>query len=234
MPGLNINQIVGYIRARRAARARQRRIRFRSYIRHRNRLLQQYVIQMLMIVCAYQAPGVRSIWKRFRSGSFWEDEAIFMHDQQFQANFRISHETFDFLLSRISWRISKRNTNMRKSIPADKRLAVTLYLLGDGSSLRSVANIFGISEQSVSNIIRNVTGAIIAELAKEFIAIPSGQHLIDVMNGFQALSGLPNCVGAVDGSHISIKAPTQNPIDYYNRKQDYSIVLQGVCDHLGR
>ena len=36
--------------------------------------------------------------------------------------------------------------------------------------------------------------------------------------------------GAIDGSHISIKAPHINREDYFNRKQNYSINLQGVVD----
>ena len=44
------------------------------------------------------------------------------------------------------------------------------------------------------------------------------------------IAGFPNAVGAIDGSHISIKAPHINREDYFNRKQNYSINLQGVVD----
>ena len=36
-------------------------------------------------------------------------------------------------------------------------------------------------------------------------------------------------VGAIDGSHINIKAPRQNSSAYVNRKDVHSIVLQAVC-----
>lgn len=36
--------------------------------------------------------------------------------------------------------------------------------------------------------------------------------------------------GAIDGSHIEIRAPPDNHKDYFNRKQFYSLVLQGVVD----
>jgi hypothetical protein len=48
------------------------------------------------------------------------------------------------------------------------------------------------------------------------------------------MSGFPGVVGAIDGSHIPIKAPTKYPADYFNRKHFYSIVLQAVCDHDGK
>ena len=37
--------------------------------------------------------------------------------------------------------------------------------------------------------------------------------------------------GAIDGSHIALKTvPVNERIEYFNRKQDYSIVIQGVAD----
>ena len=41
-------------------------------------------------------------------------------------------------------------------------------------------------------------------------------------------------VEAIYGSHIPIKAPQQFPMDYYNRKGFYSIVLQAVIDSSGK
>ena len=40
---------------------------------------------------------------------------------------------------------------------------------------------------------------------------------------------MPQCVGAIDGSHIL--EPKDSCTDYYNRKGWYSIILQGVVDH---
>ena len=48
------------------------------------------------------------------------------------------------------------------------------------------------------------------------------------------IAGLPNAVGAIDGSHISIKAPHVNQEDYLNRKQNYSINLQDAVDVDGK
>ena len=48
------------------------------------------------------------------------------------------------------------------------------------------------------------------------------------------IAGLPNAVGAIDGSHISIKAPHVNQEDYVNRKQNYSINLQDAVDVEGK
>lgn len=53
------------------------------------------------------------------------------------------------------------------------------------------------------------------------------------MDGFQKL-GFPHCVGAIDGTHITVCPPLGKKEEYVNRKQGFSVVLQGVCDHTGR
>ncbi|KAA8578711.1 hypothetical protein FQN60_009233, partial [Etheostoma spectabile] len=45
--------------------------------------------------------------------------------------------------------------------------------------------------------------------------------------------GIPQCVGAIDGSHIPIIAPQEYHCEYFNRKGWHSIILQGVVDGKG-
>ncbi|XP_078145159.1 5-hydroxytryptamine receptor 4 [Centroberyx gerrardi] len=45
--------------------------------------------------------------------------------------------------------------------------------------------------------------------------------------------GLPQCIGAIDGSHIPILAPQEYHCDYFNRKGWHSIILQGVSASRG-
>lgn len=46
-------------------------------------------------------------------------------------------------------------------------------------------------------------------------------------------SKLPNVVGAIDGSHVPIKAPKINHEDYFNQKHFYSFLVQGIVDASG-
>ena len=46
------------------------------------------------------------------------------------------------------------------------------------------------------------------------------------MYRFEEEYHFPQIAGAIDGSHIEIRAPPDNHEDYYNRKQFYSLVLQ--------
>ncbi len=39
-------------------------------------------------------------------------------------------------------------------------------------------------------------------------------------------AGLPNVIGCIDGTQIPISAPSQNEVDYVNRKSFHSINIQ--------
>ena len=42
--------------------------------------------------------------------------------------------------------------------------------------------------------------------------------------------GFPDVVGLIDGIHISIRAPIEEPDAYINRKKFHSINVQVICD----
>ena len=52
-----------------------------------------------------------------------------------------------------------------------------------------------------------------------------------LVSQFYSKYGFPQVLGAVDGTHIDIKQPSQNYTDYINRKGRYSINVQALCDH---
>lgn len=60
--------------------------------------------------------------------------------------------------------------------------------------------------------------------------MPTGEELDQNILEFETKWGFPQFVGAIDGSHIPIKAPTDFHTDYYNRKGWYSVILQAVVD----
>ena len=61
-------------------------------------------------------------------------------------------------------------------------------------------------------------------------------HLVlqDNVQRFCTKFGFPQAAGAIDGTHIPIKAPVESTEDYFNRKHFYSVLLQAVVDADGR
>ena len=121
---------------------------------------------------------------------------------------------------------------MRKPISVECQVAVTLYYLSDEGRLRKTANAFGISRSSVSLIVRRVCKAIAIHLGPRYIQLPSTEEQVkEKVAHFYRTFCVPQCLGAIDCTHIDIKQPVLNPTDYINRKSRYSLNVQACCDY---
>ena len=65
---------------------------------------------------------------------------------------------------------------------------------------------------------------------ERYTQFPSGDDM-KVLDCFEEKWGFPQCVGAINESHIPISAPELNHTDYYNRKGWYSMAVQAIVDH---
>lgn len=119
-------------------------------------------------------------------------------------------ENFLKLCNELRPYIEKKSTNMRPSISVEKQVAVTLYYLSDEGRLRKSANAFGIARSTVSIIIRSVSYALTVYLGPKYIKLPvTEEEVKDKVENFYRVFGVTQCIGAIDGTHIDIKAPTK-------------------------
>jgi hypothetical protein len=177
----------------------------------------------------------RSLWMHPRSFTWIEMVEHTYNDELWYANFRVTKETFRFLLDAIGEEIYHPDTVMRSSISIRRRLALTLYFLASTAEYRTIANLFGVSRSFVCVCVKDVCRAITNCLSK-VISFPQGDQLLHVIHGYERKWGFPMCAGAIDGTHIPILAPTESHAEYVNRKGYHSIIMQAVvdCDYLFR
>ena len=107
---------------------------------------------------------------------------------------------------------------------------MTLWYLGTQADFRSLGALLGVRKSTVCDIIHEACRIMRQVLIKTFVKFPRNQTVLDVVNGFAKL-GFPQTIGAIDGTHIPIIAPSENSSDFYNRKGYYSIIMQAVVAH---
>ena len=160
----------------------------------------------------------RRFWVRpGRSDAWWKsiisDVTL---PEEWGENFRMSKQTFTLLCQAVSHLISRRKTHMRQPISVQKKVAVTSHYLSDGGRLRKTANAFGLAVSTVSVIVKNVIQAISTNLASTHIKLStSEQKCKHLQQFFLHVLVFPS---AVDGTHIPILKPKENPTSYINRK----------------
>lgn len=85
----------------------------------------------------------------------------------------MSPERFEQLLGLLGPRITKKKCRARTPISAAERLMITLRYLAEGDRQQSQSLSFRMGRSAVSNIVRDVTGAIWEVLKNEYLATPT-------------------------------------------------------------
>ena len=125
----------------------------------------------------------------------------------------MSQNTFQYLCNELQATIERQDTRLRKAVPTDKRVVITLWFLATGADFRTIARLFGVSKSTVSLVVKDVSSAILLLLPR-YIRFPTVAALKEIITGFKRDYGFPQCVGAIDGTHIPIVSPTECPADW--------------------
>jgi len=148
---------------------------------------------------------------------------------EFKSHFRMSKATFQYLLEMLRPYLTRKIKGC-PMIPASHQLMIAIWKMATMDSYRSICDRFNVGRATAVRAVRRITRALFLN-SQTFIKWPTGDHATRIMQGFRESSGFPNTIGAIDGTHIRIDAPKENPADYVNRKGFHSIQLQLVCDH---
>ena len=152
----------------------------------------------------------------------------------FKHFFKVSHETVDKLcesLSQYPGVLPEAYPRGRAHIPLQKKVLMTVRYLVSQETVRELSDRFGVTEHSLICCKRQVIETMCDQLLRRFITWPKHDEFRAISTRFDEMGrhNFPDILGAIDGSHIPIQAPINNPKCYFNRKQFHSIVLQGVC-----
>ncbi|XP_036150211.1 putative nuclease HARBI1, partial [Monomorium pharaonis] len=88
---------------------------------------------------------------------------------------------------------------------------------------------FGIGKVSLHRYFLRVIHALY-DISSEVIRWPDGHNINKIKNEFYGKAGMPDVIGAIDGSHIEIEAPKIDAASYRTSKKKYTVQLQAVCD----
>lgn len=144
---------------------------------------------------------------------------------------RMDPVMFHELLVRLTPRLTKQDTHMRRALEPGLKLAVTLRFLATGNSYRSLAFTFRVPHNTISIFVREVCAAIVDEFGEEVVALPTTEPgWRGISEQFSTRWNFHHTLGAIDGKHIAIKCPPNSGSVFHNYKKFFSVILLGIVD----
>ena len=148
----------------------------------------------------------------------------------------MTHEDFLELVEMIRPYTRQRSKRARQDIVTlEKSVAMTLHYVKDQGSIVVTPNVFGYSISSTCNAVKEVCRILSKNIASCMIKYPSSKAEVKKANReFLQKFGFPRVLGCIDGTHIPISEPHENPYDYFSYKMKYTINFKALGDSNGR
>lgn len=140
-------------------------------------------------------------------------------------NFRLERSTFSLLVKHVGPFMKKTDTKFRSTISVEQNEFVVHYIVlvirRSGEPLRIY---LGLEKALQAQFCMNFSLLLSSYSFGRLIKFPTSDDEIKyTMNGFLDKLNYPMCLGAVDGTHISIK-PFGLGSDYFNYKKFHSVI----------
>ena len=173
----------------------------------------------------------------------WDEHVRYFTDAEFKLRYRVSWDSFNTLLRilepglRVANEAQAIKSRSGKPIELSTRLAVALRYFAGGCPLDLIC-IYKMGKTQVFRCIWLVVDAVNTHLKNIHFPIDDADALAELELGFRAATRgdfWRGQVGAIDGVHFKMRAPTNedvdNPMRYYvSRKETYALLAMAICD----
>ncbi|XP_050497834.1 uncharacterized protein LOC126878998 [Diabrotica virgifera virgifera] len=149
-------------------------------------------------------------------------------DKRCYIYFRMTIDCFDELLHLVENDIRKSDTNYREAISPEERLAITLRYLATGDTFYTIGHSFRVGFSIVSAIVVEVCEALCRNLQHIYLPEPTTEIWKKSEEGFRNTWRFPNCIGSIDGKHVTIKCPDKTGSNYWCYLNKFSTVLMAI------
>ena len=156
-------------------------------------------------------------------------------EEAFRYFFRTSRRTFDYICSIVRDDLISRPPSgliniEGRLLSVEKQVAIAMRRLASGDSQVSVGAAFAVGQSTVSQVTWRFIESM-EERARHHLVWPGQERMEDIKAMLEAVSGLPNCCGAIDATHIIMTLPAvESSEDWCDPAKNYSMYLQGIVD----
>jgi len=149
-------------------------------------------------------------------------------DDMWNKEYRMTWASFSILCDLLRPYVQKQVTKFRAPIEVDRALAMILKRLVFGYSNAHIANLYSTDSIIVWEYTLLITEVLSnkEKLFSQFISIPSGPRLAEIIRKFKTLTGISQMYGAMDGTHIRLADKPKLALvhaDYWNRQYHHSV-----------
>jgi len=132
----------------------------------------------------------------------------------------LSRGAVERIIQDIGYRL-QHDTDKNMALSPTQQLLLAFRYLAGGGFMLTIGDAHGPAKSTVSRSVHAVVDAVNDHYFNDIVKWPA--QMDSVVATFYKIAGVPSCVGAIDGSHVAIKTPSENEHQYVNRHGEHSI-----------
>ena len=161
--------------------------------------------------------GGGAAWKIPRIQNVLEHEFLHFPDRKWLESYHISKDMFQQSTCDLQ-DLQRQVTRLHNPVPVRTIVAMLLKRIGKQLDYREMRDKFGIGTSTACMKVNEAMRLLVSSNIHIISKLQRGIDFQRMINGFQRKWNFPQCLGAIDGTHIPIKAPLVHHADYFNRK----------------